>query len=156
LLTAFRQFLINESERLGALKRGGGVENVSIDTPTGQRLADAAMVEDESPESAFERAWARTVLSRVIAALEVDWKEHGKADWFAALEPFLSGGRDAGESYADAGARLGVSADRVRLAAFRLRRQYREQLLREIAETIESDEPAVIEDELNYLMRAVS
>lgn len=155
LLTAFRQFLLNEAAYRRAKKRGGGAQVLSLDSTTARDSSNPALVTGETPEDVYVRAWARAVLNRVMLRLEEKWTNDGKAEWFACLKPFLSGARGGEETYEEAGQRLGTSPGRVRLSAFRLRRSYREELLREIRETVASDDPLVLEDELNFLIRAV-
>ena len=156
LLTAFSQFFQNEAEKAAAIVRGGKFHHVSTDAATVQEQYLAEFIEGETPEKSFYRSWARTLLDRVMLRLAETWQAAGKGEWFEMLKPFLSGGRDGVETYEAAGRRLNVPADRVRLAAFRLRRSYREELLREIKETVASDDPAVLEDELNFLFRSLA
>lgn len=156
LLTAFSQWMLNERARDKSIVHGGEYEFVSPDALTVAEWYYAELSDKKTPEDVFVRSWALTLLDRVLERLQEKWNGDGKAEWFATLKPFLSGGRSGDETYAEAGRRLNVSAERVRVAAHRLRRSYREELLREIRQTVESDDPAELEEELNFLIRAVS
>jgi DNA-directed RNA polymerase specialized sigma24 family protein len=156
LLHAFNQFFLTKAERDGAEFRGGKVQHVSMDAPTVQEQYLAEYIEGETPERSFHRSWAHTLLDRVLLRLEENWRVAGKTEWFETLKPFLSGGRDGEESYEAAGRRLNATAGSVRLAAFRLRRNYRDELLREIRETVASDDPAELDDELNFLFHSLA
>ncbi len=57
-------------------------------------------------------------------------------------------------SYREVGARLGLSEVAARVAVYRLRRRFGELLRREISETVTS--PEDVDDEIQYLMRAVA
>ena len=69
------------------------------------------------------------------------------------LTPFLSRDRD-GANYAEAAQRLHSSESKVRVAAHRLRKRYRELLREEIAHTVAT--PEEVEDELRYLFVVLS
>ncbi len=52
-------------------------------------------------------------------------------------------------------ATLGITVNAARQRACQLRRDYREALLAEIAETIASNDPGALEEELGFLYRSV-
>jgi len=62
---------------------------------------------------------------------------------------YLSGDNDV-PGFAEAGQRLGWSEGATRVAVHRLRRQYRDLLREEIAQTVA--EPETIDDELRHLL----
>ena len=106
----------------------------------------------ETPERAFERAWAEAVLARTLARLEEDYGARGKGALFEALREHLVG-EAGGTPYAALGARLGLSEGAVKVAVHRLRARYRAHLRREVAHTVA--EPADVEDELRSLFEAL-
>src|SRR5213593_1156776 len=66
LLGAVKHFLSHQLEAARRFKRGGGVENISLnDTDAGEArsVADASVL---SPDAAFDRQWALTVLARAL------------------------------------------------------------------------------------------
>jgi RNA polymerase sigma-70 factor (ECF subfamily) len=103
-----------------------------------------------SPDRLYDRAWAVTLLERVVGKLE---SAHAGNAAFAKLKPCLTAGREALD-YAAVAAELGMSEGGARVAAHRLRRHYRDLLRAEIAETL--DEPDEFGDELQALYRAFS
>ena len=72
---------------------------------------------------------------------------------FEAVQGCLLGERPA-ETYAQLGARLGLSETAVKVTVHRLRQRYRELLREEIAHTVAH--PGEVEEELRYLLEVVS
>jgi hypothetical protein len=125
---------------------------ISIDAEESERRLEAELVDEMTPERAFDRAWVLTLLSKVLAALEHEFVRAGKGPIFHALRSQLV---DHGEAagYAELAAQLQMSEGAVRVAAHRLRVRYRELLVQEVAETV--DGPAAIGAELEFLVRAL-
>ncbi|MBM3878507.1 MAG: sigma-70 family RNA polymerase sigma factor [Verrucomicrobia bacterium] len=148
LLGGLYYFLADEHERANAGKRGGRQPVLSFDALAAHERYGLEPVDQRSPDRLFERQWALTVLDRVLARLEGEFREAGKADLFQRLREFLVAGT-ADETYADAAAGLGMSRDAVKKAVHRLRRRYHELFCEEIAQTVA--DPAEVEDELRHL-----
>lgn len=147
LLGALEHYLSHVRDRARTLKRGGGIHHAP--------LPAAEPVHDESPERAFSRTWARALLARVLARLERERLEERSPGRFLALVGFLTGTAPA-ETYAQVGARVGLSEGAVKVAVHRLRRRYRELLYEEVAETLAHPEPSAVEAELRDLLDALS
>ncbi len=144
LLGALEHFMANQRERMRAAKRGGGQVPAALD----ERL----VATDSSPERAFTRDWATTLLARTLEQLEGEFQAPRRAEQFAACKPFLTGDGKA-DSYAAIGIQLGMSEGAVKVAVHRLRSRYRELLRLEVAQTVE--DPAAIDDELADLLGAL-
>jgi RNA polymerase sigma-70 factor (ECF subfamily) len=106
-----------------------------------------------APDKAFDRQWALALLETVLNRLEDEYRRDGKADWFAALRPTLTGARES-QPYAELAARLGQSEGAVKIAVHRLRKRYRALLQTEIAETVATPDEAL--EEMRYLSRALA
>ncbi|MEW4527398.1 sigma-70 family RNA polymerase sigma factor [Maioricimonas sp. JC845] len=148
LLTACRRFLINESERDRAAKRGGNVRILSLEYETGESRYGTQAVDTDTPERIFEQQWALTLLGRVLERLQSEMTAKGKADQFDVLKAFLSGTPRDGSLTAAAN-ELGMSEGAVKVAAHRMRQRYRELLRSEIAGTLA--DPSETEDEIRSL-----
>lgn len=109
----------------------------------------------DTPETLYHRAWAIQLLATSLARVEAAWCAGGKSAAFTALTPFLSGAWHTSDNFSDTAAALGITVNAARHRACQLRRDYREALLAEIAETIASHDPAALEEELRFLYRAV-
>jgi RNA polymerase sigma factor (sigma-70 family) len=152
LLTAVKHFLMNEADREGAQKRGGGYTVVSIELVDAERWYQAEPVDRHTPEKAFERSWAVTLLQTATNRLQQESARAGKARQFERMKPLLTG-ENEGIRYSQIAEELGLSEGAVKVAVHRMRRRYREVLREEIAETVEA--PEQIESELRYLAKVL-
>ena len=144
LLVAVRRFLAVEHHRRTAQKRGGGAALLPLDTADLPPLAS----QDATPEQAFDRHWALTVINRALDALRAETEASGRGRWFAELAEFISAEPEAG-AYDAAAAALGVSRATVAMAVHRLRLRLREKVREEIAHTLA--DAAQIDAELREL-----
>jgi RNA polymerase sigma-70 factor (ECF subfamily) len=153
LLTALSRFLTDEWEKLRAQKRGGGREVISLDLVAAEhRFGLEPADRGDSPDAAFDRHWALTLLETVLQRLEAEYAQAGKASQFALLKASLIGGRDL-QPYAELAAKLGTSEGAVKVAVHRLRKRYRDLLQAEIDETVTTPQEAA--EEMRDLFRAV-
>jgi DNA-directed RNA polymerase specialized sigma24 family protein len=152
LLTNCQYFLANERDRAVASKRGGGRVPLSIDVAAAEGRLERAVAHGETPERLYERQWCLTLLESVFEAVRADYAAAGKAGLFERLKTFLTAAEGAG-TYADAARDLGTSEGAIKVAVHRLRRRYREELRRRVADTVDSDEE--VEDELRHLFRTL-
>lgn len=150
MLASLKNFLANQWDKSQSQKRGGGLEFLSLDWQDADTRYGVDPVDQLSPDKLFDRVWAVTLLSRVIEKLTQLY--HGSPS-FEHLKSCLTVDRGSID-YAKVADQLGMSEGTVRVAAHRLRRQYRELLRTEIQETLV--DTALVEDELNALFRAFS
>ena len=148
LLGAVKHFLSHHREAERRLKRGGGVHALSLDSESLQ-VADSHSL---TPEAAFDRQWAVTVLQRALAALEEECRTPGKPNLVAHLRPWLMGESGYGDQAATAG-KLGLSAPALKALVHRLRARFRQCVKAEIASTLKNND--VLEDELRSLFAAL-
>lgn len=151
LLAALKHYLANERDRARAIKRGGGEAPLALDWQGADTRYRIDPADPLNPEKLYDREWALALLERVILRLREECAAAGKADLFAALKPFLTGGAGA-KSGAQAAAELGLAEGAVRVAVHRLRRRYRELLRDEIGQTLA--DRTQIEEELQTLFGA--
>jgi RNA polymerase sigma-70 factor (ECF subfamily) len=154
LLTSVRNFVSNVREREAALKRGGGAAFVPIQAGDSRAGWFEEPADTMSPEKAFDRRWALTVIEQALSRLQREFVEAGKGDQFPLLQEFLPGRRDADLTYAEAARRLNTTESAVRQAAHRMRNRFRELLVDAVAQTVTA--PDEIDNELSYLMTALS
>jgi RNA polymerase sigma-70 factor (ECF subfamily) len=152
LLASLKNFMSHERDRDRALKRGGGTVTFSLDAePAEEALADGAS-DQLTPEQAYERQWALTVLDRSLERLRLAAEASDAAGQFRRLKPFLTG-EEARMPYREVASELGMTEGAVKTAVYRLRRSFGGMLRAEIAETVA--DPDDIEDEIRHLLTVV-
>jgi RNA polymerase sigma factor (sigma-70 family) len=146
--TACSNFLIDNWRR----KHESDIIPISIDArdAEGRYLIEPA--DPVTPEHLFDRAWAVSLLNRVLKLLAAKYAETGRAELFDHLKVVLTEGKGTVRA-AVLAEQLGVSEDAVHVANHRLRRDYREILLNEIAATL--DDEADLDDEIRSLFEAI-
>ena len=151
MLAALKNFLSNERDRAGRLKRGGNITHLSLDwqsADTQFQIVDGGQI---PPDAAYDREWAVALLERVISKLREESVTDGKEERFEQLKSYLT--MEKGEiPYATAAAALAMDEGAVRVAVHRLRKRYRELLRNEVADTLA--DPAMVEEELAVLLGA--
>jgi RNA polymerase sigma factor (sigma-70 family) len=153
LLCGLKNFLSNEWQKSGRLKRGAGKAFVSLDGLEAEERYRIEPAELASPDKLFERRWALTLLEGVLQRLEAEQSEAGEAERFASIRPVLLGEPTA-EGYASLARRFGVAENTVKSWVHRLRSHYRDLLREAVAQTVVSDEE--VQDELRFLSRVLS
>ena len=151
LKTLVRHFLADQHEHERALKRGGATTFIGLDTSLAESWL-AAPASHSSPDVAFEKEWALSLLQNVSDRLEREHLEKGKADLWQALRPFLGIG-DQPPSYDQLSETTGLSVPALKVAVHRLRQRYRDELRAAIGDTVE--DPAQIDQELRELLAAL-
>jgi RNA polymerase sigma-70 factor (ECF subfamily) len=154
LLGSLQNFLFNEYDRAHALKRGGGRQFVSIDEHLPEAEASTMDTTHLSDSRSYDLTWASNIVTRALQHLEKAFETEGKAEWFGALRPFISGGGRIPPNQEETAARLGVPIATLRTLLFRLRQRYREALRMEVANTV--SDPADVDQELHYLCQILT
>ncbi|PAW84055.1 MAG: RNA polymerase subunit sigma-24 [Pedosphaera sp. Tous-C6FEB] len=152
LLGAVKHFVSHHHEAARRLKRGGGVEPVSLHDTEADEARAVADMSVLSPDAAFDRQWALTVLARALEALRAECAAEGRAAFFEGVKPWLTGEAAHGDQTALA-ASCGMNANALKVAVHRLKRRFREVLKAEVAGTL--DDPGAVEDELRSLFAAL-
>jgi len=153
LLTALTHFLADEWDKARRLKRGGGREIISFDAVSAEERYRMEPIEQLDAARLYERRWVTTLLDQVLARMEQEYRDSGKGRLFDGLKSSLIA-ENSGLSYAQVGARLGLTEDAVKQAVHRMRRRYGELFREEIAQTV--DGPGEVEGELKHLFAVLS
>ncbi len=135
LLTSLDYFLRDQAAREHALKRGGGQSLVRLDALDAEQRFKLEPATHETPDKAFDRQWARALLERAFARLELEQDRDGKAEQFRQIKPLLTREIEPGEYTALSG-RLDLAANTIAKTVQRLRRRARELMLDEAAQTL--------------------
>jgi RNA polymerase sigma-70 factor (ECF subfamily) len=146
LSVTFRRYMADEYDYATRLKRGGGTVMFSLDRENAESLYAGELASVETPENAFDKAWALGVVATAQSRLRQESAAAGKVALCDAIS--------AGEPYAEVAARLGLSVSAVTSAAFRMRRRCEEIIREEIARTVA--DPREVEEEIAHLMAVLN
>jgi RNA polymerase sigma factor (sigma-70 family) len=149
LLVSLKNFLADEHSRAMAIKRGRGQRLASLEELRANERAIVEPVDTLTADQIYERRWALTVLDRVLAQLEEEYRRGGNGPMFERFEKLLMNEPDR-PSQADIAAELGMTENAVKQAFHRFRQRYRLLFREEIAQTVAV--PGDIEDELRHLI----
>jgi DNA-directed RNA polymerase specialized sigma24 family protein len=149
LLGAVKHFLSHHREARRRLKRGGGMENISLHETEARSVPDAGVL---SPDAAFDRQWALTVVAHALEALRCECVAEGRTDFFERVKPWLTGDAARGDQTALA-ASCGMNANALKVAVHRLKQRFRQLLKAEVAGTL--DDSGSVEAEMRALFDAL-
>ncbi len=153
LLASLKNFLANEWDKTQALKRGAKFTFISADEEIGESRFRLEPSHDDTPDKAFERTWALTLLESVLGQLKKEYAGAGKSGLFDALQGYLSG--DKGTlPYVEMAARLDLTEAALKMSVLRLRRRFGELLRAKIAHTVTG--PEEIDEEIRSLFAATT
>jgi len=152
LLTSLKNFAVNERDRELASKRGGATPILSLELETADGRFQLEPPTDETPETIFDRRWAAALLDRALVRLRAETVRGGKPQHFDRLKTYLVGDQPQ-LTHAQTASQLGMTEGAVKVAVHRLRRQFRDVVRDEIAQTVSS--PEEVDDELRHLWSAI-
>jgi len=144
-----KNFLVNERQKAGADKRGGGKANLSLDFDSGESRYQIEPVHELTPDKLFERRWVLTLLDQVLDALRVELSRAGRQALFDNLKNSLTGDM-TNDDYEQAAKALNMTAAAVKQAAYRMRKRYRELFRLAVAQTVADD--SEVDDEIGRLL----
>ena len=151
LLKSLNNFIKEEWARTQTQKRGGGKVHLPIGPVWEEGEVDPQDVR-LSPEEAYDRQWAITLLNLVLAKLASEYAADGQQERFAELKRYLSG-KDGKTDYTAVGGRLHMKPAAVAKAVERLRRRYADLLRGELSDTTD---PGMVEEEWRHLQMAIA
>jgi RNA polymerase sigma-70 factor (ECF subfamily) len=146
LVASFRHFASNERAKERAEKRGGG-DVVSLDVGSAESRLSMEPIDATTPERAFERRFALTLLARVLTRVRAERPDD------ADLLPFV-GGPGEPRPYADIAAERGTTEGAVKVAVHRLRAHWRDVVRAEVRDTVADERD--VDDEIRHLLDVVA
>jgi hypothetical protein len=102
-----------------------------------------------SPDDAFDRRWATTVLNRALDALKTECDEADNGAVFLHIRPWLTGDASHGDQ-AELAGRLQMEPNTLKSHVSRLRKRFRQCVREEVARTLA--DPAQTEEEMRSLL----
>jgi RNA polymerase sigma factor (sigma-70 family) len=150
LLVMLKCFLADQRDRTHRQKRGGGNQVISLDSGDTAFRSRIEPADELTPEKAFERTWADSLLSYALDRLEEEMAATGKKADFQQLKPLVC--CESEETHAVVARRLQWSEANVKVTVHRLRRRLGELLRAHIAKTAAT--PDEVEEEIRDLFSA--
>lgn len=148
LLTAMKNFVAAQNTRAAAVRRGGTAEVLSLDEEESD--LPNSIPDPETPETAYDRKWAHTVLEIALGQLAAEQAGLKQESRFEVLRPLLF---EPMSDLGEAAKALNMPAGNVRTALSRLRGRFRDHVRAEVARLV--DDPAEVDAELAYLLQAL-
>ncbi len=154
LLAGLRNFLVSEIRRDTAQKRGGDASPLSLDL----NLDDAeneyavSLIDAATPDLAFDRRWAESIVERSLDTLRAEYAQRGKARLYETLKTSVADNNE--DNYGTLGRELEMTPGAVAVAVHRLRVRFRELVRAEVAQTVGS--AADLDEEMRSLFAALS
>lgn len=152
LITCLKNYIANDWNRQQASKRGGNKKLLSLDFSQADQRYQLEPEHNLTAQRAFDRAWAIELIERSLRQLADNWSEGGKKAEFDVLKTCLLGQETA--SRQETADRLGMSANRLKVTIHRLKAEFRQELCRNVAETLDRED--LLEDEISFLFSALS
>lgn len=150
LLSSLRHFMLSLYRDATRQKRGGQAgEHIPIDDLS-ETLPDTS---SESPETAYERKWAQTLVNISLDELARQQSDSGNHARFDLLRPLLLDSPDSTAIHTRLITEHGMTDGAIRTTLSRLRSRFRDIVRQEVARLV--DDPAEVEDELMHLLKAM-
>jgi len=151
LIGVLKNYLRGEYDKERTLRRGGGVEIVSLDEEVAEGCYAHEPATNLTPEKLMDRRWALVVLEQAMGRLQAEYSRSGMKELFTELQPYLSGAGTG--SFAELGTRLNRSEGAARVLVFRHKERFRQLIRAVIADTV--SDPEQVEVELKHLQAAL-
>jgi RNA polymerase sigma-70 factor (ECF subfamily) len=157
LLKTLQNFLVDDTIRKRAQKRGGDMKFISWDEWIAEAPSHLAISTKEAEtwpaEKIFDVRWAATAAEHALRQLGEECEARGRRRVFDVLSDYLAAERQD-VSYQKLSKTLGVPETSVKRLVHELRVRYRNLLRAEVAQTVEK--PEDVDEELRYLCAALA
>lgn len=152
LLSGLRNFLVSKVRHDAAQKRGGSQPTFSLDAGELETTLAHDVADMQTPDLAYDRQWAETILERALEALKQEHVSRGKGPLFEVLKTVLTA--ESVEDYASLSDGLGMTPGAVAVAVHRLRLRLRALVRAEVAQSVGSE--VELEEEMRSLFAVLS
>jgi RNA polymerase sigma factor (sigma-70 family) len=144
-----RSFVGHQERALGALKRGGEANLISLEGtfPSLEEVVPEARSAD--PDKAFEQVWIVDLVQRTVDRLRERYRSRGKEAAFRVYEDYVLSQAHPRPTYHDLALRYGLKEREVESYLESLRLEVRREIRAELAEL--TPDPNSLEEEWNRL-----
>lgn len=152
LLTALKQFLLDQRDRGLALKRNPGAPLMSLNESAVADELDL-FTRDASTVRQFDREWAMAILEEARERLRAECAAMGKAKLYDRVN-LLGANVERAKTYAEIADELGTTVSAIKSTVLRWKDRYAELVREEVAQTV--SDPAEIDSEIAYLLSIIA
>lgn len=139
LRTCIDRYLQNQRKADAALKRGGGVETLSLDFPGAERELDRVSTDLRDLDRFFRDETIRALFAQTAADLRALYESEGRAIVYQTFEAHDLVDDDD-RTYASVAAALGITVAQVTNHLHAARKRFREQALARLRTLVGTDE----------------
>jgi RNA polymerase sigma factor (sigma-70 family) len=125
------RYAMNARQADARLKRGGGIQTVSLDFESAEREVAATPATSNDPDASFHQEFIRALFDRTVQALRRESLAGGREAHFALFERYDLA-HEEGLSYAQLAREAGLTATQVTNRLAQVRRRFREIALEEL------------------------
>jgi RNA polymerase sigma factor (sigma-70 family) len=141
LRTCLDRYLQNQRKAGDAIKRGGGVEVLSLDFPGAERELDRVSTDLRDLDRFFRDETIRALFARTVLQMREAYTREGRPQIFEAFERHdLADAAGADRTYASVAADMGVPVTTVTNYLHTARKRFRELALVQLRSLVGSDE----------------
>lgn len=157
LLASFENYCTQQWQKANRQKRGAGAAHIELGEVLDCESAETDFLRCKSGamsmEALYNREWANAILKRSLNALRADYEKRGWQQRYDLLLGALLQ-KDDGATHEQLAAIQGTTVGALRVTLHRMRAHYRDQIERELAATLDTDDPRIIREELAELFKA--
>lgn len=150
LLTCLKRYMADEHDRVMAQKRGAG-RVVEFDSLSAEEQYLAEPRDMVTPDRLYQRQWALQIIEHAMKSVQAAWLEEGKAALFTALQPYLGFSQSNEPNYQATADQLGLNLNTLKSHIRRLRERWRQEIMTQVAATLDNPTPEQIKEELREL-----
>ena len=150
LFASLRNFLVSAHLNARAGKRAGGY--LHIEFSSAEIGYQTVLTDSLTPDLVFQRRWAMDAVENALEATRQSYLKQGPVALVEAMFTRLRDPADKGPSSKALAEQLGTSPENVRQTLYRMRKSFAEELFHEVGQTIESQDPKEIREELRTLL----
>jgi DNA-directed RNA polymerase specialized sigma24 family protein len=151
LKTDCQHFLLDRYRRTSVRAQVEKMVSIDVGDAEGRYRFEPAHV--LTPDRLFDRAWAMTLLERVLGLLAEEYAAKDRAEVFDLLKIVLTQGKGTVPA-AELAVDLGTTEGAIYKSMHKLRKRYRTLLEQEIAATL--DDPSDLDEEVRWLFEVMS
>jgi RNA polymerase sigma factor (sigma-70 family) len=122
------RFVMNTRQNAARLKRGGGVQTLSLDFEGAEREVAARAGSPPEPDELFHQEFVRALFERAVQDLRAECQAQGRELHYELFERYDLNPRE-GVSYAQLARELGLTTTQVTNHLAHVRRRFRERAL---------------------------